>query len=257
MEVSEGLRWSWDLTFKDTVLMLMKHEVGETVLILPKWEVKNNRQGQFTRLCFSSMHRESDCQARSHLSIGARRGALVSGTSISSKHLFRWGQAPGGSKKLSCKSSLFGKWAEALRSYLPQTFTIPSKELYAMYWLSCSCWFRGKMPTLLTVFMSCRFPSLSSILLTLSYSLSTAPFSEMISYSLACVLICSYFLYCQTCSQEPETLLFLLFKKGFLYRWCIHMVQKAQSYIEWVSWKISFSFAAVNPHYSYPHPIHT
>lgn len=82
----------------------------ESLLII-KYEVKSlmERVGEgglpdYTSPCFSSSCRESDHQAWGHLPAGARRRAMVNGTSISSsRHLSRWEQAPGGSEEPSSK----------------------------------------------------------------------------------------------------------------------------------------------------------
>ena len=133
----------------------------ESLLII-KYEVKSlmERVGEgglhdYTSPCFSSSCRESDHQAWGHLPVGARRRAMVNGTSISSsRHLSRWEQAPGGSEEPSSEPYFLRKGLRPWGVHFSDSITVPSKELHPLYY------FQSKNAHLLNkvaIFVSCSF----------------------------------------------------------------------------------------------------
>ena len=165
-------------------------------LLIIKYDLKSlmKRVGEgglhdYTSLCFSPSCRESDHQAWGHLPVGARRRAMVNGTSISSsRHLSRWEQAPGGREEPSSKPTFWEKgWGhEAFTS--SDSITVPSKELHPLYY------FQSKDSHLLNkvaIFVCCSFPPYLSY-----YMLSLL--SKKTSHSFL-NFYCFLIFYCKTC----------------------------------------------------------
>ena len=156
------------------------------------WKIGKGGLHGSTSLCFSSTCRESDRQARGHLPVGARRRAVVSGAGISSsRHLSRWEQTPGGSEEPSSKPSLFEKWAEAVRSSLPQRrsqFLPRSFILYIDFFLLLIQSKDAHLFNTVTVLYA-------TVSLLTSHVLCFVPLSKKTSHPFTCFLI----FYCQTC----------------------------------------------------------